>query len=673
MTEQRADVPYPYIQLEVPAGTSGGDVLLAMFFGPPVSAAPAGWDALQSVAANAVNVAGTPPPIHAHAYVRVAGASEPATYTWDFTEGGACGGAIVRYPDANPVSPVARVAGGVFGHSWSVGSPPAEIADAESTSVALYVAASDTAAWFPRQDLNPAHGVTQRYLGGFYNRYGTPSRHAQWVAMIADRTTLRAQSDGLGTATSPGGAGFNRRASIFVRLRHVFAPDAPTLLAPEHGDSRDLESGPSFSWRFEDQDLVDAQSAYAFKRNDGDVDEWWDAAASTWATSEVWNSSSHTTVTFPPAAWSNAGSYTWTVATRDAVGNTGPYAEPFEVSGGSAPAVAVTGPASPVATTARPIVEWEYTDAGSSPQSRAEVRVYPAGQVAQPNFSPDDASTSVWQSGWENGDHASRLVGASLVDGDWVAFVRVRNAAGVTTTWESLAFTVTVEAPESPTVAALPEPQHARVRVSVTGQGSGWWVGAERFQVEGSDDGATWFPVGLPVHAGFEREATVLDYTARSRVARSYRARTVADAGGRDVVSAPGDSVSAALELVEWWLTDLADPAGQVGLFLEDEPALFTRPAEEGEFEALGRRNTVVVSGVRKGMRAEFAALFFDAPSYDAYEALLDRRRAVLLRDDMGGAWRVWITQPSDTELLSTADRVDRPMRRVRIVAVEVD
>lgn len=664
--------PQNLLDLDVPDGTEAGDVLLALFLSAPVSAAPAGWEHVRSVAANAApTVAGDPAPTHLHAYVRTATGDEPASYRWDFTQRDAAVGTIMRYPAATPVSPVSRADSITAGHSWAVGSPPSQVADIDGTTVVVYAGGTDTPTYQAPQTLVPPLGADRAFHGTFYTTYGTPTRHAAWGVLVAERPVSRGQTDGLGSAHSAGGAGFNRRAAILVRLRHEFAPDGPTLTVPEDGDTRDLESGPTFAWRFNDQDPADVQSAYAFRRDDGSGDEWWDAATGTWVATEVWNASALTTLTFPPGVWSNTATYSWSVATRDLAGNTGDYAEPFLVSGGEPPTVAVVAPAGTVDGTARPLVEWDYD--GGSPQTRADVRVYNAVRAGQPGFSPDGDEPAVFQTGWENGDHTARKVGVALDDGDWVAFVRVRNAAGVTTDWASRPFAVAVAAPDAPEVAAVADNGDARVRLEVAGQGEGWWAGSERFQVEASDDGTTWVPVGLPVWADADRAAVVFDYTARSRVPRTYRARTVADADGRDVEGHAGATATAALELVEWWLTDLTDPAGQVGLFVEDEPAFFSRTAEEGEFQPLGRRNPVVVSGVRHGERVEFNALFFDQASFDRFEALLDRQRPVQMRDDMGNAWRMWISQPRDAELMSTADRVDRPMRRVVVRAVEVD
>lgn len=67
-----------------------------------------------------------------------------------------------------------------------------------------------------------------------------------------------------------------------------------------------------------------AQTAVAFKRTpSGGSAEWWDG--SVWVTSETFSAQiSPEEVVFAAGTWA-AGTYTWSIATKDSAGAAGPY------------------------------------------------------------------------------------------------------------------------------------------------------------------------------------------------------------------------------------------------------------------------------------------------------------------------------------------------------------
>ena len=88
--------------LPKPAGTAGGDVLVACLAlnGGSVAAngVPAGWSTIATVTS-------IPNP-RVMGYYRVAGSAEPASYTWTLTGALANGGGIARYVGVNPSQPL---------------------------------------------------------------------------------------------------------------------------------------------------------------------------------------------------------------------------------------------------------------------------------------------------------------------------------------------------------------------------------------------------------------------------------------------------------------------------------------------------------------------------------------------------------------------------------------
>lgn len=99
------------VRIDVPAGTVAGDLMLATIAVRPSTVAinaPPGWTAQPRIDQPAGNSSGQ------QLFYRVAGAAEPASYTWTFSAGstGAAGG-IVSYSGVDTVAPFDAFAGNV--------------------------------------------------------------------------------------------------------------------------------------------------------------------------------------------------------------------------------------------------------------------------------------------------------------------------------------------------------------------------------------------------------------------------------------------------------------------------------------------------------------------------------------------------------------------------------
>jgi hypothetical protein len=86
-----------------PSGTVAGDVLVASLAlnGSGVAGVPSGWVPMAAV------TAATNPKLYA--YYRVAGGSEPASYTWSLTSAAQSSGGIARYTGVDPANPLDSV------------------------------------------------------------------------------------------------------------------------------------------------------------------------------------------------------------------------------------------------------------------------------------------------------------------------------------------------------------------------------------------------------------------------------------------------------------------------------------------------------------------------------------------------------------------------------------
>jgi hypothetical protein len=88
-----------------PAGTVEGDLLIAMFgdFASSTFTPPAGWTALGSV----YSAGGT----NAQVFYKIAGASEPSSYTWTIPGADYPFAAMLRYDSVDTSTPTAAIAG----------------------------------------------------------------------------------------------------------------------------------------------------------------------------------------------------------------------------------------------------------------------------------------------------------------------------------------------------------------------------------------------------------------------------------------------------------------------------------------------------------------------------------------------------------------------------------
>ncbi|GAA1276161.1 hypothetical protein GCM10009589_33160 [Arthrobacter pascens] len=89
------------VSLPAPVGRAAGDVLVASFTADknPTTTVPAGWTAIT----NGLNIGSG---ARVFAYYRVAGSSDPATYTWTLSTAVKWGGGISAYTGVNTTTPL---------------------------------------------------------------------------------------------------------------------------------------------------------------------------------------------------------------------------------------------------------------------------------------------------------------------------------------------------------------------------------------------------------------------------------------------------------------------------------------------------------------------------------------------------------------------------------------
>lgn len=227
----------------------------------------------------------------------------------------------------------------------------------------------------------------------------------------------------------------------------VRAPGAPALSEPPNGARADLASGATFGWDYRGTGQGDAQQGWVFRRTTGGVVTYWNAASQAFGTAVVVNPGADEVATFPPGAWANGATYTWSVRTRSSSGQDGTYAPDRTVVATTAPRVLVTGPSGLLFTESTPVVSWDYVS--SDAQRTYEVRVF----VDAPGLDPD-VSVPVWASGLLTSSSARSIrVDQPLLDGKtYRAFVMATSVNDLSSDWADSLFALSLTPPTGPSV-----------------------------------------------------------------------------------------------------------------------------------------------------------------------------------------------------------------------------
>jgi hypothetical protein len=132
-----------------PTGTQSGDVLVASLdvAGAPQITAPAGWTLVRTDTAPSSFVQAT--------YWHLAGASDPASFTWAFSSSQLAVGSMLAYSGVDPANPVDASNGQANASSTSIVAPSVDASAAGSMLVMLAGVASNGS-------VTPPTGMTER-------------------------------------------------------------------------------------------------------------------------------------------------------------------------------------------------------------------------------------------------------------------------------------------------------------------------------------------------------------------------------------------------------------------------------------------------------------------------------------------------------------------------------
>lgn len=230
------------------------------------------------------------------------------------------------------------------------------------------------------------------------------------------------------------------------------APNAPQLLEPANGSTVDT-SRTDWRHQFSDPNTGDTQSARAFRRKltGAGSYSYWNAGTQAWQSTEVFNASTSGAWAFP-AGWA-AGTYQWSVATKDAMGLAGPYAADWTVTVTTPAVVTLTAPAATVTDDSRPPAVWTVAD----PEGDAQQSFRGVWESGAYGIVPG-AGAAVYDTGVVNdpgGAVRQWPPGVDLANGTYRVFWQV-TTAGATSPWVFRTFTMALTPPEAPTIEWLP-------------------------------------------------------------------------------------------------------------------------------------------------------------------------------------------------------------------------
>lgn len=298
------------------------------------------------------------------------------------------------------------------------------------------------------------------------------------------------------------------------------------------------------------------------------------------------------------------------------------------------PVVSVVLPNTPQQSTNKPAFSYNYT-AGSDGGSQVARRVKVYFGLATPqfgvnNFDPENAP-AVWDSGEVATNSTSGQVTVALNNNaNYTIFVKAAqsiNGALHWSNWAASTFSIQIPpavVPPKPSIAAVADNNLARIRLTVTAGGTPNW---DHVTVERSTDRKNW----LPVRSAENQPAggstfVVWDYESGNGEVVYYRAfalRTNTIAGQTFETTSPQSNPAGP---VSWasaytWLKSPTRPAFNRTVRFSHPPDE-TYPIPQSVWSVPGRRNPVVVSGVRSGAR--FPGCSFTTIDPDASDDLLD-------------------------------------------------
>lgn len=475
-----------------PAGTQEGDLLFAVHICQN-GTTPTGWTFVDSF----TDLDG----LGLHLYRKVAGASEPSSYTFEQSTAGAYGAlaGIIAYETPDPSDPIDGFISGRSPDGPNNDQSPAVTTNNPNETV--FIATGTTFEFSSVSHTTPSGTTSRAYYSGGNGASG------YFGIRLADFTQVSAGS----TGSKDWGAQYGNQSTVTVALvpRSAQTPNAPSLSTPVAGAVVPTDESNRFEWGFSDPDPSDEQSAYDLRYRpvggswttvSGGADEFHDFAAGTFV---------------------DGTTYEWQVRTTDSFGQVGPYSSSETFDAVATPAApSITDPAGSVNSDPYS-VKWTTSDT----QAAFQVRT-----VADSGGSPD-TGTVYYDSGTITSSSKSHSTPFETNGRTEHVQVRIKNPGGLWSDWASQSVSVSYTRPATPTLNVTADsPVEGAIRCipshpspsggEPTVTSVDWY---RRETAEGGD--------GVRIAAGLAPAAVLDVYTSKSGVAYEFRVVALGDNG----------------------------------------------------------------------------------------------------------------------------------------------
>jgi hypothetical protein len=389
-------------------------------------------------------------------------------------------------------------------------------------------------------------------------------------------------------------------------IKHNVAPTAPTNLSPSGGTSVNRAATIRLSWKHNDPNSNDPQSKFDL--------QWRPVGGATWNTvtqatpNQFWDA---------PAGTFPRGGIEWRVRTYDQEGLSGPYSDQALFFAGDKPATPTiirpaNGSTVPIAW---PTLQWSSAD-----------------QVAYQTQVLNMANAVLWDTGEVSSSNKAVTIDYDLVNNtQYKLRVRIKNADGLWSDWDTVTITVSYTPPAVPTLTITNDEANGRIQIAVTNptpQGTEPTViSNELYRRKIGEMTWTRIKIGIPNSGIYD------DYAAASGVTYEYMARAWGDNGTfTDSLPYPGH-----ITLKGVWLHCIDDPTGTVHRF-----ALSSGNSDEWRTDGslmkfAGRKRPVAVFGENEDGRVTAnLQMLRNRGDREALQNIVQRKTPVCYRDNRG-------------------------------------
>lgn len=168
---------------------------------------------------------------------------------------------------------------------------------------------------------------------------------------------------------------------------------------------------------------------------------------------------------------------------------------------------------------------------------------------------------------------------------------------------------------------------------------------------------------------------TYIDHTVVPLLNRKYRARTQSFGlqGDRFVSGWGPDSSEFSFVAENWWLKDIEDLDSNIELHVKWDNQATTTSNTATAFQPIGRDKPVVLTEGYKGDVLPLSLIPVNRGDYARLKRMLKSGKTLFLQSDVDLAW--WVRPVGDlqSDVLPTGDRKANPLREIKVTFTEVD